>query len=54
MGTPELVRWGMSEADMPKLAALIAEGLRANDPESVAPRTAAFRQQFTELHYIRG
>jgi glycine hydroxymethyltransferase len=53
IGTPELVRWGMTEADMPKLASLIAEGLRANDPESVASRTAAFRQQFQELHYVR-
>jgi glycine hydroxymethyltransferase len=53
IGTPELVRWGMTEADMPKLAALIADGLRSNDPHSVAPRTAAFRQQFTELHFIR-
>jgi glycine hydroxymethyltransferase len=53
IGTPELVRWGMTEADMPRLAALIAEGVRSNDPEAVAPRTAAFRQQFTELHYIR-
>ena len=53
IGTPELVRWGMSEADMPQLAALIAEGLRANDPETIAPRTAAFRQRFQELHYIR-
>ena len=52
-GTPELARWGMTENDMPKLASLIAEGLRANDPESVAPRTAAFRQQFTELNYVR-
>lgn len=53
IGTPELVRWGMTEADMPQLAALIAEGLRANDPEAIAPRTAAFRQQFQQLHYIR-
>jgi len=52
-GTPELVRWGMSEADMPRLAALIAEALRANDPGTIAPRTAAFRQQFQGLHYIR-
>jgi hypothetical protein len=35
------------------LASLIAEGLRSNDPESVAGRTAAFRQQFAQLHYIR-
>ena len=53
IGTPELVRWGMSESDMPVLAKLIAEGLRANDPESVAPRTAAFRKGFDRLHYIR-
>ncbi|RYE10368.1 MAG: aminotransferase class I/II-fold pyridoxal phosphate-dependent enzyme [Hyphomicrobiales bacterium] len=53
IGTPELVRWGMSEADMPQLAALIAEGLRANDPEAVAPRTSAFRGQFQQLHYVR-
>ena len=53
IGTPELVRWGMSESDMPKLASLIAEGLRANDPAAVAPRTAAFRRQFQELLYIR-
>ncbi len=51
-GTPELVRWGMNEADMPRLASLIAEGLRANDPETVAPRTAAFRQTFSTMHYI--
>jgi len=53
IGTPELVRWGMTEAHMPELASLIAEGLRSNDPESVAGRTAAFRQQFAQLHYIR-
>ncbi|MEO7220996.1 MAG: serine hydroxymethyltransferase, partial [Devosia sp.] len=53
IGTPELVRWGMSEADMPKLASLIAEGLRANDPEAVAQRTAAFRKELAELRYIR-
>ncbi len=53
LGTPELVRWGMRPGDMPQLAALIIEGLRANDPETVAPRTAAFRGEFAELHYIR-
>jgi glycine hydroxymethyltransferase len=53
MGTPELARWGMSETDMPKLASLIVEALRANDPETVAPRTAEFRKQFQTLHYVR-
>lgn len=53
IGTPELVRWGMRVEDMPQLASLIAEGLRSNDPETVAPRTAQLRRQFQELHYIR-
>lgn len=35
-----------------ELAALIAEGLRANDPATVAPRTAAFRRSFDAFHYI--
>jgi glycine hydroxymethyltransferase len=52
IGTPELARRGVTEADAPKLASLIAEGLRANDPERVAPRTAELRKQFPGFHYI--
>jgi len=52
LGTPEIVRWGMAPTDMPELADLIVDGLRT-DPELVAPRTTAFRQRFTTLHYIR-
>lgn len=51
-GTPEIVRRGMTEADMPTLARLIARGLRANDPAAVAPDTAAFRAGFTGVHYV--
>lgn len=53
IGTPELVRRGVTPADAPVLAALIAEGLRSNDPASVAPRTKALRAQFQGLHFIR-
>ncbi len=53
IGTPELVRRGVTPADAPALAALIAEGLRSNRPEDVAPRTAALRKRFTGLHYVR-
>ena len=53
IGTPELVRRGVGPADAPALAALIAEGLRSNEPETVALRTAALRARFTDLHYIR-
>ena len=52
IGTPEIVRRGVTVNDVPALAALIAEGLRSNDPDMVAPRTAALRQRFTGLHYI--
>ena len=53
IGTPELVRRGVTPADAPALAALIAEGLRSNAPETVAPCTRALRAKFQGLHYIR-
>jgi glycine hydroxymethyltransferase len=52
IGTPELVRRGVAVADVPALADLIAEGLRANRPEDVAPRTAALRARFSGLHHV--
>jgi len=53
IGTPELVRRGVTPADAPRLAALIAEGLRANDPTRVARRTAAMRAGFQGMHFVR-
>jgi glycine hydroxymethyltransferase len=52
IGTPELVRRGVTLADAPALAALIAEALRSNAPEAIAPRTAAFRTRFQGLHFV--
>jgi glycine hydroxymethyltransferase len=52
IGTPELVRRGVTPADAPALAALIAEALRSNAPETVAPRTKALRARFQGLHYV--
>ncbi len=52
IGTPELVRRGVTPADAPTLAALIAEGLRSNAPETVAPRTATLRARFQGLHFV--
>lgn len=54
IGTPELVRRGVTPAVAPALAALIAEGLRSYAPETVAPRTAVLRAKFQGMHYIRG
>lgn len=54
MGTPEIVRWGMTPADMPELARLIARVLRGNEaPEAVAPDVTKFRQRFQRLHFVR-
>ena len=52
IGTPELVRRGVTPADAPALAALVAEGLRSNAPETVAPRTREMRARFRGLHYV--
>ena len=47
LGTPEITRRGMTPADMPALATLIARALRADDPASIAPDTRALRAGFT-------
>lgn len=51
IGTPELVRWGLTPDHCAELAQLIAEGLTGT-PEEVAPRTRALRGQFDKLHYV--
>lgn len=54
LGTPEIVRWGMSPADMPELARLLARALDGNQsPETLAPAVTAFRSQFTQFHHMR-
>ncbi|TRC89725.1 aminotransferase class I/II-fold pyridoxal phosphate-dependent enzyme [Mesorhizobium sp. WSM4310] len=53
LGTPEIVRWGMTEADMPALASLIARSLLGNGlPEDIAHDATAFRRRFVQLHYV--
>jgi glycine hydroxymethyltransferase len=53
IGTPELVRWGVTPEHAPKLAGLIARALTTSNPEALADEVATFRQQFAKLHYIR-
>ncbi len=54
LGTPEIVRWGMTAADMPQLARLIARVLIGNEaPEAVAADVTAFRGRFRTLRYVR-
>jgi glycine hydroxymethyltransferase len=52
IGTPELVRRGVTVADVPEFAALLAEALASNDPEAIAPRTAALRAKFRGVHFV--
>ena len=52
IGTPELVRWGMTAEDAPRLASLISRALRSNDPASLAAEVADWRQSFTTLHFV--
>ena len=54
IGTPELVRWGMTPEHMPRLAQLINDALRANDPAGMAEDVAKWRSEFDSLHYIHG
>ena len=53
IGTPELVRWGITPENAPRLASLIARALSTNDPASLAQEVAEFRRTFTSLHYMR-
>ena len=52
IGTPELVRWGLTAKDAPRLARLIAQALGHNDPESLAADVAAWRSTFQKIHYV--
>lgn len=53
IGTPELVRWGVTPDDARKLANLVAQALTRPDPESMAAEVAALRKGFDRMHYIR-
>ncbi|MBD1912308.1 MULTISPECIES: aminotransferase class I/II-fold pyridoxal phosphate-dependent enzyme [unclassified Leptolyngbya] len=54
IGTPEIVRWGMTTADMGELATLISRVLIDKEPpETVALDVLKFRQRFQTLHFMR-
>ena len=54
LGTPEIVRWGMTPKEMPALARLLARVLlEGEEPERVAPDVTAFKARFSTLHFVR-
>lgn len=54
IGTPELVRWGVTAKNVGEIAELVAQALRSNDPEQMAGRTRALRAQYQKLHFVGG
>ena len=52
IGTPELVRWGMTTEDAPRLANLIAAALRANDPAAMLSEVSAWRSEFDRVCFV--
>ncbi len=54
IGTPELVRWGVTVNDAPALGKLIARALTSPDPASLAPDVSRLRARFDKLSFICG
>lgn len=54
IGTPELVRWGVTEAHTKQLAGLIARALNTNDEARLAGEVAEMRRQFQTIHFLHG
>jgi glycine hydroxymethyltransferase len=52
IGTPELVRWGVTAQDADRMAALIAQALRRPDPEALLPEVSDWRRSFDRIHFI--
>jgi glycine hydroxymethyltransferase len=52
IGTPELVRWGVTVEDVPAIAGWVAKALRSKHPEKLAKDVAVLRQQFSQLHFM--
>jgi glycine hydroxymethyltransferase len=54
LGTPEIVRWGMTVEHMPRLAALLAQALRVDRPAALAAEVREWRSSFNRVHFVRG
>ncbi len=52
IGTPELVRWGMTSDHAPRLADMLARALSSTTPEDLSPEISDWRRQFSRLHYV--
>ncbi len=53
IGTPELVRWGLTTGHTKKLAELIVRGLTTNNPADLEREVAEFRSEFNQIQFVR-
>ncbi len=51
IGTNEMVRWGMTSADMAAVADFITRAISGEHPAEVAPDVQAFRERFDTIHF---
>ena len=51
LGTPEIVRWGVTKIDVPEIAHLVSAALRSNDPRALAGDVAQLRSRFDKVHF---
>lgn len=52
LGSPELVRWGVTVDDIPEITSLIIRALKSNKPEEILKDTKDLRRKFNAIHYI--
>jgi glycine hydroxymethyltransferase len=52
VGTPDIVRFGVTPEHCDRLADLFAQALSSSAPESLADEVAAYRKQFDQLCFI--
>ena len=53
IGTNEMVRWGMTVADMATVADVVTRAVQGEDPALVAADVSAFRRRFDRVHFCR-
>ncbi len=53
LGTNEVVRWGMTPADMAPVADAIVRAVHGEDPAAVATDVGLFRRRFDRVHFCR-
>lgn len=52
LGANELVRWGVTAADLPEIASLFVRALTEDEPARLAPGTARLRAGFDRLNFL--